>query len=49
MGGADEVRKYSRELIETVGKGGGFILDVGAVVDEAKEENMLAMVAAAKE
>jgi uroporphyrinogen-III decarboxylase len=48
LGGPDEVRAYSRELIETVGKGGGFILDVGAVVDEAKEENMLAMMAAAK-
>jgi uroporphyrinogen-III decarboxylase len=49
LGDADEVRKYGRDLIEKVGKGGGFILDAGAVVDEGKEENMLAMVAAAKE
>lgn len=46
---AADVRAYCRDLIEAVGPGGGFILDVGAVVDEAKEENMLAMIQAAKE
>ena len=49
LGTAAEVRDYCRDLIETCGPGGGFILDVGAVVDEAKEENMLAMIQAAKE
>jgi hypothetical protein len=31
------------------GKDGGFILDVGAVADEGKDENLLAMVNTAKE
>ncbi len=49
LGSTDEVRTYCRDLIQAVGPGGGFILDVGAVVDEAKEENMLAMIQTAKE
>ena len=49
LGTVDEVRAYCRDLIDNVGPGGGFILDVGAVVDEAKEENILAMLQAAKE
>jgi uroporphyrinogen-III decarboxylase len=49
LGTAEEVRSYCRDLIETVGRGGGFILDVGAVVDEAKDENLLAMIQAAKD
>jgi len=32
-----------------VGQDGGFILDVGAVADEAKHENVMAMVQAAKD
>lgn len=49
LGTAEEVKAYCRDLIQGVGPGGGFILDVGAVVDHAKEENMLAMIQAAKE
>jgi hypothetical protein len=49
LGTAEEVKAYSRDLIEAVGPGGGFILDVGAVVDEAKAGNIEAMVQAAKE
>ena len=49
LGTAGEVRAYCRDLIETVGSGGGFVLDVGAVVDDAKDENMLAMFRATKE
>ena len=49
LGAAGEVTAYCRDLLRTVSPGGGFILDVGAVVDEAKDENMLAMVQAAKE
>ena len=49
LGTAEEVRAYSKDLIQSVAPGGGFILDVGAVVDEAKEENILAMLQAAKE
>jgi len=49
LGSADEVRAYCRDLIDVCGPGGGFILDVGAVVDDAKDENVLAMIQAAKE
>jgi Uroporphyrinogen decarboxylase (URO-D) len=49
LGTTDEVKAYSRDLIETVGPGGGFILDVGAVVDDAKTGNVEAMIQAAKE
>ena len=49
LGTADEVRDYAKGLIQDLGPGGGFILDVGAVVDEAKDENMEAMIQAAKD
>jgi uroporphyrinogen-III decarboxylase len=49
LGTPAQVRDYCRDLIEAVGPGGGFILDVGAVVDEAEEPNMLAMIQTAKE
>jgi len=49
LGSPEEVGAYCRDLIQAVGPGGGFILDVGAVVDEAKEENMMAIIQAAKE
>ena len=48
-GTPEEVTEYARKLIETVGRGGGFILDVGAVVDEGKSENLHAMIKAAHE
>jgi hypothetical protein len=41
--------EYSRHLIDTAGKGGGFILDVGAVADSGKEENLRAMIRTAEE
>ena len=44
-----EVTDYCRQLIDTVGKGGGFILGNGAFFDQAKPENVQAMVDAAKE
>ena len=49
LGTAAEVKAYSRDLIENIGPGGGFILDVGAVVDDAKPGNVEAMIQAAKE
>jgi len=49
LGSAEDVTAYCRGLIETVGSGGGFILDSGAVVDEAKPANVRAMIRAAKE
>jgi hypothetical protein len=42
------VTAYCRDLIETIGPGGGFILNVGAVLDDAKEGNVEAMIHAAK-
>jgi uroporphyrinogen-III decarboxylase len=49
LGTTEEVKAYCRDLIEAVGPGGGFILDVGAVVDEAKDANIEAMLQVAKE
>jgi uroporphyrinogen-III decarboxylase len=43
MGSVDEVSDYCKDLIQDVAPGGGFILDVGATVDTAKPENMMAM------
>jgi uroporphyrinogen-III decarboxylase len=40
----DEVKAYCKELIDTAGKGGGFIMSNGAFFDEAKAENIKAMV-----
>jgi uroporphyrinogen-III decarboxylase len=44
LGSPEEVRAYCRNLIENVGKGGGFILDgATGIPDEAKPENVKAM------
>ena len=48
-GSRSDVAAYCRDLIEAVGPGGGFILDVGAAVDEAKDENVRAVIETAKE
>jgi hypothetical protein len=45
----DEVKAYCKKLIDTVGKGGGFIMGNGAFFDEAKPENVKAMVDFTKE
>jgi len=48
-GTPDDVDARCRELIESVGKEGGFILDGGVgIPDEAREENVRAMFAAVK-
>jgi hypothetical protein len=47
LGEAEAVREYCRKLIEVAGPGGGFLLDSGAVIHEAKAENVRAMVQAA--
>jgi hypothetical protein len=49
LGTPEEVRDYVKFLIETVGKDGGLIIGNGAFFDEAKPENVKAMVDAAKE
>jgi len=43
------IKEYCRKLIETCGKGGGYILAGGAQVDKGKPENVRAMLDAAKE
>ena len=48
-GTADEVRAYCKKLIDVAGKGGGFILSSGAVIDMAKPENVRAMIEFTKE
>ena len=46
-GTPEEVRQYCRRLIEVAAPGGGFILDSGAVLYEAPEDNVKAMLQAA--
>jgi hypothetical protein len=43
-GTPEEVDAHCKELIEIVGKGGGYIMGVGSVLDYAKPENVKAMV-----
>lgn len=50
LGSPEEVRAYCRNLIEKVGKGGGFILDgATGIPDEAKPENVRAMADAVRQ
>jgi len=39
----DEVRAYCKNLIDTVGKDGGYIMDASTGLDDAKPENVRAM------
>jgi uroporphyrinogen-III decarboxylase len=45
----DEVKSYCKKLIDTAGKEGGFIMSNGAFFDEAKPENIKAMVDVTRE
>jgi hypothetical protein len=45
----DEVKDYCKKLIDTVGKGGGYMMSNGAFFDEAKAENVKAMVDVTRE
>ncbi len=49
IGTAQEVKDYAKNLIDTAGKGGGFLMMNGAVIDEAKPENLKAMIDFTKE
>jgi hypothetical protein len=49
LGTPQDVKSYVKKLINTVGKDGGLIISNGAFFDEAKPENVKAMVDAAKE
>jgi uroporphyrinogen-III decarboxylase len=42
-GTPEEVREYCKKIIDVAGKGGGFIMDASATIDEARPENMKAM------
>jgi len=48
-GSPEEVKEYCRKLIEVCGKGGGYILSAGTIVDNPKLENIRAMQQAVKE
>ncbi len=48
-GTPQEVKDHCRKLIEVCGKDGGYVLTGGANIDKGPEENMRAMMAAAKE
>ncbi len=43
-GTPDDVEEYCKKLINVIGKGGGFIMDSAAGMDDAKQENIRAMV-----
>jgi uroporphyrinogen-III decarboxylase len=49
IGTPDKVKAYCRELIETAGHGGGYIMAPGATADEAKIENLQTIFQTAKE
>jgi hypothetical protein len=49
LGTPQDVRAYVKNLIDTAGQGGGYIVCNGAFFDEAKAENVKAMVDAARE
>jgi hypothetical protein len=49
VGTPQEVKDYTKKLIDTAGKDGGYIMVSGVVIDEAKPENLKAMIDATKE
>jgi len=49
VGTPQEVKDYVKKLIDTCRKGGGYILGNGTVIEQAKPENLHAMIDTAKE
>jgi hypothetical protein len=49
VGTPEEVRRYCRMLIETVGADGGYIMSSGGSMDDARPENVKAMFEATRE
>ncbi len=49
VGTPQQIKDYVKKLIDTCGKGGGFIICNGAFFDHAKPENVKAMVDFTKE
>jgi uroporphyrinogen-III decarboxylase len=48
-GTPQEVATHTRKLIDAAGEGGGYIVDIGAVADGGKAENLRAMINTTKE
>jgi hypothetical protein len=48
-GTPDDVRAYCKNLIDKIGKDGGYIMDTAVMLDEAKPENLKAMIDFTKE
>jgi uroporphyrinogen-III decarboxylase len=48
-GTPDDVRAYCKKLIDVAGKDGGLIMDAAVMLDEAKPENLKAMIDFTKE
>jgi uroporphyrinogen-III decarboxylase len=48
-GTTEQIRDYCRNLIDTAGRGGGFILDVGAVLESTTDDALRAMIQTAKD
>jgi len=49
LGTPQDVKDYAKDLIDTAGKGGGYIMANGAFFDDVKPENLKAMVDFTKE
>jgi hypothetical protein len=49
VGTADDVKKFSRELIDTAGKDGGYIMSPASALDEVNPENMKTWIEFTKE
>jgi uroporphyrinogen-III decarboxylase len=49
MGSADEVKKACKELIDVVGKDGGYIMATASAIDEVNPENLKTMIDFTKE
>ena len=49
IGTPEQIKDHGKKLIDTCGKGGGYIMMNGAVIDEAKPENLKAMIDVTKE
>jgi uroporphyrinogen-III decarboxylase len=48
-GTAEQVRNYCRKLLHSVGRDGGYIMSSAAVLDDAKPENVRALIDCARE
>jgi hypothetical protein len=48
-GTVEEVAAHTRKMIDIAGEGGGYIMDIGAVADGGRDENLHAMIKTTKE